>query len=157
MPIHFFTEINRFKLKETSRLKKWITTVIQQEGCMTGEINYIFCSDEYLHEINKKYLRHSTFTDIITFDYGIPPQVSGDIYISIPRVFENSLKFKAPFYPADEKGNSELMRVMVHGILHLCGYKDKTAAEKKRMRKKENEYLSLSVRQNQQSNHSNRA
>jgi len=109
--------------------------VIREENYSRLSINYIFCTDEYLSELNNKYLHHNTFTDILTFpDYSNPRKISGDIYISIERIRENAEKFQQPF-------SRELARVMVHGALHLLGYKDKTAKEREEMTWKEDYYL----------------
>jgi len=114
----------------------WICKVITKEKFKEGTINYIFCNDDYLLEKNIKYLNHSTLTDIISFDYTIGKIISGDIFISVERVKENAKIFKTNFI-------DELHRVMIHGILHYCGYNDKTENEKKLMRSKEDYYLSL--------------
>jgi len=117
-------------------VKPWITQAITIEKFKEGDINYIFCDDAYLLKQNIKYLNHNTLTDIISFDYTIDKIISGDIFISIDRIKENSYLFKTKF-------TDELHRVMIHGILHYCGYNDKTAEEKKVMRLKEDYYLSL--------------
>ncbi len=114
----------------------WLQEVINRESCRLHGISYIFCSDEYLHRLNVHFLQHDTYTDIITFPYSAPPAVEGDIYISIDRVKENAGSFGTEF-------DTELHRVMVHGVLHLCGYGDKTDEEEVNMRQKENEYLAL--------------
>lgn len=120
-----------------SRGKNWLKSVIVSEGKKTGEIQYIFCDDKHLLEINKTYLNHDTFTDIITFSTTANKDIiSGEIYISIDRVNENSKSQIVPF-------GDELSRVMVHGILHLLGYNDHTDTEKKLMRSKEDYYLHL--------------
>lgn len=134
--ISFFNEEISFALKNKNHLRFWIDAALQNEQSFKYLINYIFCNDNYLYNLNIKYLDHDTFTDIITFDYSDEACTSGDIYISVDRVKENSLKFNTSF-------NSELCRVMIHGILHLCGYKDKTRMEKKLMTEKEDYYLSL--------------
>jgi rRNA maturation RNase YbeY len=109
------------------------------EGCAPEEINYIFCSDEYLFKLNNAYLKHKTYTDIITFQYSWPPQlIRSDIYISVERVRENAKLYNTSFL-------NELYRVMFHGALHLCGYKDKTKRDMIQMRSKENFYLNLYV------------
>lgn len=108
----------------------------EKEKHRLGDINYIFCSDEELLEINIRHLNHSTYTDIITFDYTEGNKISSDIFISIDRVEENAKKFKVSF-------EEELHRVMIHGILHLCGYKDKSKADAELMRKKENAALKM--------------
>lgn len=114
----------------------WIDTIIHSENKILGEINYIFCDDNYLFEINKTYLDHDTLTDIITFDYTEGNTLSSDIFISVERVADNANDFNVPF-------TTELLRVMAHGILHLCGYKDKTEADSQLMRTKEDEKIAL--------------
>lgn len=133
--IHFFSHGIAFSLKKKRTAIKMILSLIQKEKKNPGTINYIFCSDKFLLGLNKKFLRHATLTDIITFQYP-EKKLSGEIYISIQRVKENAKKFKVPFY-------NELYRVMVHGALHLCGYKDKSRSDKNKMRKKEDLYLHL--------------
>jgi rRNA maturation RNase YbeY len=123
-----------FKLKDKTKLKQWIKSVTEKEKHTLGTINYIFCSDEELLEINIKHLDHNTYTDIITFDYTESKKISSDIFISVDRVSENAEKFKVTF-------DEELHRVMIHGILHLCGYKDKSKADAEMMRQKENQAL----------------
>jgi probable rRNA maturation factor len=125
-----------FKLEYSEKVSNWISDVIVNEDCEEGEINYIFCSDDSLLEKNIKFLNHNTLTDIISFDYTMGKLISGDIFISIDRVIENAKAFKVSF-------SDELNRVMVHGILHYCDYKDKSKEEKKLMRSKEDYYLSL--------------
>ncbi|MFT6754861.1 MAG: putative rRNA maturation factor [Urechidicola sp.] len=125
-----------FKLEYSEKVSNWISDVIVNEDCEEGEINYIFCSDDSLLEKNIKFLKHNTLTDIISFDYTMGKLISGDIFISIDRVIENAKAFKVSF-------SDELNRVMVHGILHYCDYKDKSKEEKKLMRSKEDYYLSL--------------
>jgi rRNA maturation RNase YbeY len=132
--ITFLTEDITFGLKEKLKHKAWLKDAAKAEGFAIGELNYIFCSDAYLLDINQKYLGHDTLTDIVTFDNSEDPKmIEGDIFISIERVRENAIKF-------DTK-DSELKRVMVHGLLHLAGYKDKDKAQKELMRNKENEHL----------------
>ena len=123
------------KITEINQNKKWLNQVISNEAKEEGDITYIFCDDDYLLEKNIRFLNHNTLTDVITFDYCEGNSVSGDIFISIERVKENSEVFKVDFL-------TELNRVMVHGLLHLLGYKDKTERESNLMRKKENYYLS---------------
>lgn len=130
-----FNNETEFKLEDPEPLSKWISEVILEENCKEGEINYIFCSDEYLYKLNMDFLEHDTFTDIISFDYSMGKELHGDIYISVDRVRENSSDFEVTF-------DDELSRVMIHGILHYCGYKDKTELEKTIMRAKEDYYLS---------------
>jgi len=132
--IAFLTEDITFELKEKLKHKAWLKEAAKAEGFRIGELNYIFCSDDYLLDINQKYLGHDTLTDIVTFDNSEDPKmIEGDIFISIERVRENALKF--------DTAESELKRVMVHGLLHLAGYKDKDKAQKELMTIKENEHL----------------
>ena len=133
--IHFFKEGVRFRVPHASRLPEWISRVIRKHKKHTGEINYIFCSDRYLLKLNREFLHHETFTDIITFPATEEKNVvSGDIYISVERVRQNAAVFKTTF-------RNELHRVMIHGVLHLTGYDDHSAAEKKKMRSLEDEAL----------------
>ncbi|MBP1673079.1 MAG: rRNA maturation RNase YbeY [Bacteroidetes bacterium] len=130
---HFETDL---KLQNKLLFKKWIQFFIRQLGKKVGEVNYIFCTDEYLHELNVKYLNHDTLTDIITFDYSENNLLHGDIFISIDRVKENSEKFKINF-------QEELKRVIAHGVLHLAGFKDKKKEDKAIMRIQEDRALEL--------------
>lgn len=133
--INFFQEDVNFKLSGKLKLKQWIKDTIAAEGYKLDELNYIFCSDEYLLGINQQYLDHDTYTDIITFDNSERPKlITGDIFISIERIRENAEKFSVSV-------NRELQRVVIHGALHLLGYKDKKPAEKKLMTEKEDFYL----------------
>ena len=125
-----------FKLKEKTNIKLWIKTIIDTEKHTLGTINYMFCNDDELLEINIKHLNHNTLTDIITFDYTEDKKISSDIFISVDRVLENAKKFEVTF-------EEELRRVMIHGVLHLCGYKDKSKPDAELMRKKENWALKL--------------
>ena len=125
-----------FELDNKSNIQKWISETIISEGFELGEVIYIFCDDDYLLELNKEYLKHDTLTDIISFDYSLGKIVQGDIFISTERVKENSLLFNVSF-------PEELRRVIIHGILHLCGYKDKTPEESELMRSKEEEKMKL--------------
>ena len=125
-----------FLLQNEEQYEAWIASIIASEGFHLGEINYIFCTDEYLHEINVKYLDHDTLTDIISFDYTEGQVVSGDIFISLDRVKENASDFSVAF-------EVELLRVMAHGILHYCGYKDKSDADEMQMRQKEEEKMKM--------------
>ena len=129
-----FNSETSFTLKNQKKLVKWIGDVISSEGFQVGEINYIFCDDSYLNKINQEFLDHDTFTDIISFDYTLGKEVGGDIFISIERVLENAEKFNEVF-------ENELHRVMIHGILHFIGYKDKTKKDKTLMRTKEDEKI----------------
>lgn len=132
--ISFNFETN-FQLKNQKELSSWINDTITTEECKEGEINYVFCDDQYLHKLNIEFLQHDTLTDIISFDYSVGKELHGDIFISIERVKENSEEIGVDF-------NTELHRVMIHGILHYCGYKDKEEADKTEMRQKEDVYLS---------------
>lgn len=123
-----------FILKNKKVIKEWIARVIDKEKKELGYINYVFCDDKYLLDKNIKYLDHDTFTDIITFNYSEKDIIHSDIMISIPRVKENSITFENSF-------SEELNRVMIHGVLHLLGYNDKTEKEKKEMKEKEDYYL----------------
>ena len=116
-------------------IKLWLEGVVAEEGKMIGDITFIFCTDEYLLQKNIEFLNHETLTDVIAFDYSKNVQISGDVFISIDRVKENAKIFQETFL-------TELNRVMVHGLLHLLGYKDKTKKNAKKMREKENFYLS---------------
>ena len=129
-----FNSETSFTPKNQNKLAEWISNVILSEGFEVGEINYIFCDDIYLHKINQEFLKHDTYTDIISFDYTLGKEVGGDIFISIERVLENAEKFNEVF-------ETELHRVMIHGILHFMGYKDKTKKEKTLMRTKEDENI----------------
>jgi probable rRNA maturation factor len=135
--IHFHTEDIPFTLKNKTGLKKWIVQTIERKKRKAGDINFIFCSDAYLLSINKQYLQHNTYTDIITFDYSKESNalpISGDIFISIERIKENAKTFSKTM-------EEELHRVIIHGILHLLGYADKTKAAKEEMTKQENKSL----------------
>lgn len=123
-----------FELQEEAAYEKWLSAVIVSEDRREGEISYVFCDDEYLLQMNVQYLDHDTLTDIISFDYTIGKEISGDIFISVERVKENAADFKVSF-------EEELKRVMAHGILHFCGYKDKTDLDEVMMRKKEDEKI----------------
>ncbi len=137
MPIQYFTEETEFSLNDESTITKWISQLIVENEFILCDLNYIFCSDEYLLKINKEHLGHDFYTDIITFDNSeSPKEIESDIFISIDRVKENASVLNHPF-------EKELYRVMSHGILHLFGLHDKTDEEKKVMRKKEDHCLSL--------------
>ena len=131
-----FDSLTDFNLKDRTKIAKWIEFSIHQEKQELGEISYVFCTDDYLLEKNIKYLKHNTLTDIISFDYCVGDLISGDIFISIDRVIENASDLNIVF-------STELHRVMIHGILHFCGYKDKDENDKSIMRSKEDYYLSL--------------
>jgi len=123
-----------FKLDNEDETSKWISSVITSEKFKEGDINYVFCDDAYLLKLNIEFLKHDTLTDIISFDDSIGKILQGDIFISIERVKENAKSFNVLF-------KEELNRVIVHGILHYCGYKDKSEKDSKQMRNKENFYL----------------
>ena len=125
-----------FTLSNESLYEEWISHVIASEGFDEGEINYIFCDDEYLHKINVDYLDHDTLTDIISFDYTEGNLLQGDIFVSVERVKENALDFNVPF-------EDEIKRVLSHGILHYCGYKDKSPEDELLMRSKEDEKIQM--------------
>lgn len=125
-----------FELIHEEAYAGWISRIIESEGKKEGEVNYIFCDDAYLHRINVEYLQHDTLTDIISFDYTIGSEVSGDIFISVERVRENAADFNVPF-------DNELLRVMAHGILHYCGYKDKSETDEALMREKEEQKIQM--------------
>lgn len=131
--IHFQTENIKLKLQNKTILKQWIRSVIEKKKRKSGEITFIFCSDEYLININKQYLHHDNYTDIITFDYSEEDSkqpISGDIIISIERVKENAAKYSKSF-------ENELQRVIIHGVLHLLGYTDKSKKAKEEMTRQE--------------------
>jgi probable rRNA maturation factor len=135
--VDFFNEDINFKLPKPGKTRRWIKEVITREKKYLAHLNFIFCSDEYLLAINQQYLKHKTLTDIITFDNSEGNgAIEGDIFISIERVRANAEELKASF-------DEELHRVLIHGVLHLLGYSDKTLRNKGRMRKKEDAYLSL--------------
>lgn len=133
---YFFEEMEAFKIEES--ISKWLEKLIISEGKKPGKIQYIFCDDEYLLNINKTYLQHDFYTDIITFDYVRGNKISGDIFVSLPRIAENAEQFSTAEL-------EEFKRVLAHGLLHLCGYKDKNPEEQALMREKENNYLSLTT------------
>ena len=129
-----FNYETEFKLQNEDEITKWLSSVIAEEKFNEGEVNYIFCNDEYLVKLNIEFLNHNTLTDIISFDYTMGKQINGEIYISIERVRENAVDFNVDF-------ETELRRGMVHGILHYCGYKDKTERHQAEIRLKENYYI----------------
>lgn len=136
MAIRFHYEDVGFRLTKGREVRKWINTTIEAHGQTSGELNYIFCSDAYLLEINRHHLSHDYYTDIITFDYCDGSSISGDLFISIDRVRDNAKDLKLSVV-------DELHRVMVHGVLHLIGFRDKTAKEIKEIRKQEDSSLTL--------------
>lgn len=125
-----------FELDNETAISDWLSQVIVSENKKEGEINYIFCDDEYLHKINMEYLNHDTLTDIISFDYAVGNELHGDIFVSVERVRDNAQDFDVSF-------EEELKRVLVHGILHYCGYKDKSEEDETLMRQKEEEKIAL--------------
>lgn len=136
MAISFSTENLDFELEDKVKVKKWISEIIKAQGKKVGQIGYLFCDDAYLIEVNRTYLNHDTYTDIITFDYVVGDMISGDIMISVERVKENALQFNTSF-------EQELHRVIIHGVLHLLGQMDKSESEAAEMRKKEEAALVL--------------
>ena len=129
-----FNTTHDFQIENPTLISSWLERVIDEEHKEVGEVNYIFCDDEYLHKMNVEFLDHDTLTDVISFDYTEGVVVSGDVYISTERVAENAIEFDVSF-------TDELHRVMVHGLLHYCGYKDKSDDDILTMRAKENYYL----------------
>ncbi len=135
--INFHTESIDFKVANPIKTKRWLKSVIEAEGFELSEINYVFCNDEYLHKINVEYLNHDTLTDIITFDNSEDENlIEGDIFVSVERITDNAKDFNTTF-------EQEFKRVVVHGVLHLCGYYDKTDEDEKQMRAKEEHYIGL--------------
>jgi probable rRNA maturation factor len=131
-----FNYETEFALVNEEAISNWITNVITSENKKEGEINYIFCDDDYLYKINVEHLGHDTLTDIISFDYSIGNEIHGDIFVSVERVKDNAIDFNVSF-------DDELKRVLVHGVLHYCGYKDKSEADELLMRSKEDEKLAM--------------
>ena len=125
-----------FQIEDENRLEKWIENVAAEKGFEVGEINYIFCDDEYLLKLNVEFLKHDTLTDVISFDNTLGKLINGDIFISVERVVENAKEYNVSF-------EDELHRVMVHGVLHYMGFKDKSDDEIKQMRTAENSALLL--------------
>jgi len=136
--IDFNSEDTDFEIENPDKISYWIKRIIVREQCELNYLNYIFCSDDYLHKINVEHLDHDTLTDIITFPYAEHPYIESDIFISIDRVRENAEKFEVSF-------EKEFLRVVIHGVLHLCGFGDKTPAEAALMRKKEDESIALFI------------
>ena len=131
-----FHYLNDFLLEEESGYSDWINRIVKMEGAVLDQLDYVFCSDDYLFKVNVEYLNHNTYTDIITFDYSVDERITGDIFISIDRVKENAKAFDVEFM-------SELRRVMCHGVLHLLGYNDKSDEERDIMRSMENKMIEL--------------
>ena len=131
-----FNYETEFELSNEHQISNWLSNVILSENKKVGDINYIFCDDDHLLQVNKDFLNHDYYTDVITFDYVKGKTISADIFVSLPRILDNSSTLSNAF-------NSELLRVLAHGVLHLCGYKDKTDEEISEMRQKEDYYLSI--------------
>lgn len=131
---YFFENIDSFQIK--SNITDWLKKIIQNEGKKLGKIDYVFCDDEHLLQVNRDFLQHNYYTDIITFDYVKGKTISGDIFVSLPRISDNASTLSQNF-------DEEFKRVLAHGILHLCGYKDKSEEDEKEMRNKEDFYLNL--------------
>lgn len=139
MKVNFFIEDVVFILKDKAKIRKWIVACVKSEGYRLSEANIIFCSDNYLLDINRNYLKHDFFTDIITFPHDNPESpvvVGGDLFLSYERIIENAGYLR-------KHVNDEIHRVIIHGILHLVGYTDKKSSEKKQMTARENHYLQL--------------
>ena len=133
--IEFYSETD-FKIEDTKALSHWISEIILHENHELGDLTYVFCDDAYLHKLNVQFLNHDTLTDIISFDNSLGKQIHGEIYISVERVKENAATYQVAFL-------EELHRVIIHGVLHFCGYKDKTKKQQETMSCKENEALDL--------------
>lgn len=131
-----FNYETEFTIENEGAISNWISDVIKSEDKKVGEINYIFCDDEYLLQINQEHLQHDFYTDIISFDYTVGNEINGDVFVSVERVKDNALDFNVSF-------EEELKRVIVHGVLHYCGYKDKSEADELLMRSKEDEKLAM--------------
>ena len=131
-----FNYETEFLLDNEEAFASWISTVISSEGKNEGEINYIFCDDNYLYNINVEHLGHDTLTDIISFDYCVGNEINGDVFVSVERVRDNAVDFNVSF-------EEELKRVLVHGVLHYCGYKDKSEKDSLLMRQKEDEKIAM--------------
>ena len=133
--IEFYSETD-FNIEDTKALSHWISEIILHENHELGDLTYVFCDDAYLHKLNVQFLNHDTLTDIISFDNSLGKQIHGEIYISVERVKENARTYQVAFL-------EELHRVIIHGVLHFCGYKDKTKKQQETMSCKENEALDL--------------
>ena len=133
--IEFYSETD-FKIEDTKALSHWISEIILHENHELGDLTYVFCNDDHLHKLNLQFLNHDTLTDIISFDNSLGKQIHGEIYISVERVKENARTYQVAFL-------EELHRVIIHGVLHFCGYKDKTKKQQETMSCKENEALDL--------------
>ena len=131
--ISFHSEVP-FEISDSDATVLWLSSIISQENYNEGEVSIVFCDDEFLHKLNVEFLNHDTLTDVISFDYSIGKEIHGEIFISIDRIRENANEFNQNF-------DTELSRVMAHGVLHYCGYKDKSTSEAAIMRSKEEFYL----------------
>lgn len=136
LPFFFFEEDRNYRLTQKSAVRDWLQQAVDDHNRGVREVNYIFCSDQHLHSINKRFLRHDTYTDIITFDYAENDDLRADVYISIDRARENAATYEVSVV-------DEVHRLLIHGLLHLLGYADKTSTEQERMRSQEEYYLSL--------------
>ena len=129
-----FSAETSFELSNSQLTSAWLGSIISQEGYSEGEVSVVFCDDKYLFKLNVEFLNHDTLTDVIGFNYSLSNEIHGEIYISIDRVEDNAVEFSQAF-------ETELLRVMAHGVLHFCGYNDKTDQESSLMRTKEDFYL----------------
>lgn len=136
LPFFFFNEDRNYRLTDKTAIRDWLQGAVEDHSRKVRELNYIFCSDHYLHSINKRFLRHDDYTDIITFDYAEDERLRADIYISIDRARENAQTYGVSV-------PDEVHRLLIHGLLHLLGYEDKTPDDKAQMSSKEEYYLSL--------------
>lgn len=134
MKIKFYYDEVKFRIKESARTKKFIEKVIRNENLIPGDLNFIFTNDMFLREINREFLNHDYFTDVIAFNYNVFKKINGEIYISVGRIKQNALNYNVSF-------KEEIMRVMLHGVLHLCGYEDGIIEKKDQMSRKENDLL----------------
>jgi rRNA maturation RNase YbeY len=134
LAIRFFSDGISFQLEEKRRISRWLKQVVTDEGKKIENLSYVFVSNEFILDVNTKYLQHEDYTDIITFDDSVGDSISGEMYISIETVQANAKDYQVDF-------SNELLRVMVHGVLHLCGYKDQTTEEQQKMRAAEDKYL----------------
>ena len=136
MPVRFASNVTSFRLRGTRLISNWISDIVRGHGKKIGRIQYVFVTDEYLFEMNSRFLQHDYYTDIITFDYHVGDVISGELFISVDRILDNAVTF-------DVSTEEELHRVMAHGLLHLLGFKDGSVAQKVRMREAETQALSL--------------
>lgn len=134
MKIKFYYDEVKFRIKESARTKKFIEKVIRNEKLIPGDLNFIFTNDMFLREINREFMNHDYFTDVIAFNYNVFKKINGEIYISVGRIKQNALNYNVSF-------KEEIIRVMLHGVLHLCGYEDDIIEKKDQMSRKENDLL----------------